>query len=72
MVTSAGLPRARVPRPLKSTTRAGPAVNSSTILRALPPIVRHPTIPGSLGTFNRRGTWLRQIELLASGALPLR
>jgi asparagine synthetase B (glutamine-hydrolysing) len=43
----------------------------SAWLRAVPPVVRHPGRPGSLGTFNRRAAWLRQIEMLASGTLPL-
>lgn len=62
----------RLPAHLALHRRVHTGSPRSTMLRTLPPIVRHPTIPGSLGTFNRRGTWLRQIELLASGALPLR
>jgi hypothetical protein len=33
--------------------------------------VRQPRLSGALGGFNRRAIWLRQIELLARGELPL-
>jgi asparagine synthase (glutamine-hydrolysing) len=66
----------RTPAHLVLHTRAHVGPNprrpaSSAWLRAVPPVVRHPGRPGSLGTFNRRAAWLRQIEMLASGTLSL-
>lgn len=59
----------RVPPHLVLHARAHSPRHRSAFLRNTPPIVRRPTARGSLGTFNRRAVWLRQLELLASGAV---
>jgi hypothetical protein len=41
----------------------------SALLRHVPPAVRHPRTGGTLGTFNPRAAWLRQLEIVASGPL---
>lgn len=59
----------RVPPHLALHARAHSPFPRSAFLRNTPPIVRRPTARGSLGTFNRRAVWLRQLELLSSGAI---
>jgi asparagine synthetase B (glutamine-hydrolysing) len=55
----------RVPPHLMLHARAHAPRPRSAFLRSSPPILRHPTARGSIGTFNRRAVWLRQVEMLA-------
>lgn len=61
----------RFPPHLVLQARAHTGRPRSALLRSIPPIVSRPATPGSLGTFNRRAVWLRQLEMLASGTLDL-
>jgi asparagine synthase (glutamine-hydrolysing) len=60
---------ARLPRRAAIHARAHMVGSRSEFLRRVPSIVRRPG-PGSLGGFNRRAIWLRQVELLARDELP--
>lgn len=61
---------ARLPRRGAIHVRAHVGGPRSELLRRTPSIVRQPGLTGSLGAFNRRAVWLRQVELLARGELP--
>jgi asparagine synthase (glutamine-hydrolysing) len=61
---------ARIPARATVHVRAHAGGPPSDFLRRTPSIVRRPALPGLLGGFNRRATWLRQVELLARGELP--
>jgi hypothetical protein len=61
----------RLPRRAAIHVRTHARGPRSELLRWVPTIVREPRLSGALGGFNRRAIWLRQIELLARGELPL-
>jgi hypothetical protein len=59
---------ARLPAHAALHVRAHAVGPPSALLRRVPPVLVHPATPGTLGRFNRRAVWLRQLELLAWGA----
>lgn len=67
-VTQLALKAARLPAHAALHVRAHAVGPPSALLRRVPPVLEHPATPGTLGRFNRRAVWLRQLEVLVSAA----